>query len=269
MLRRPAFSLRSSRWLRWRGMDNLELIIDLHLRNDRQGPGCDEETRRAIDLARLGSAKGLRVADVGCGTGASTLQLARSLDCTIEAFDAAPAFVERLRARAEQVGLADRVAARVGQMESPPLGDGELDLIWSEGAIYNMGFGDGVRAWRRLLRPGGVLAVSELSWKTEQRPAEVEAHWTREYPGISTPSANIRTLEQAGYEPMGFFFLPDRCWTANYYEPLRAGFRAFLERHGHSDAAEEVVAGEEHEMRMFEAFGRWYGYAFYISRRSG
>ena len=40
------------------------------------------------------------------------------------------------------------------------------------------------------------------------------------YPGITTASANIGALEGAGYLPLGFFFLPPRCWLENYYEPL-------------------------------------------------
>jgi SAM-dependent methyltransferase len=207
-------------------MTDLDLIIDLHLRNDRQGPGGEAETRRALDLARVDARADPAIADLGCGTGASALLLSRWLDARVVAIDAAPAFVERLRERADREGLGDRIDARVGSMESPPIGEASLDLIWSEGAIYNMGFGAGVRAWRRFLRPGGVLAVSELTWTTAGRPAEVERHWTREYPGIATVSQNLRTLEREGYAPLGFFFLPRRCWEANYYAPLRAGFEA-------------------------------------------
>jgi SAM-dependent methyltransferase len=249
-------------------MDEIDLLIDLHIRNDRQGPGGEDETRQAIALARLDRREHLRVADIGCGTGASTLVLAKVLDAHVTAIDAAPAFVERLQGRAEQEGLGDRIKARVGHMESLPFADGEFDVIWSESAIYNMGFETGIRAWRRFLRPGGVLVVSELTWATSSRPADVETHWTTEYPGITTASANIRMLEQSGYLPLGFFFIPPHCWVENYYGPLRAAFPGFLERHEDHGEARRIVASEESEMRLYEISGRWYGYAFYVARRS-
>lgn len=247
-------------------MSEFDLLIDLHLGNARQGPGSDEETARAIGLARLGSERPLAIADIGCGTGAASLVLARLLDARVVAVDFAEPFVDRLRERAAASGLGDRIEPVVGQMEALPFDDGAFDLIWSEGAIYNMGFAEGLGAWRRFLRPGGVVAVSEITWTTEQRPAEVEAHWAREYPGIATASAKLAQVERAGYEPLGVFFLPRTCWEDHYYQPLRAGFAAFLERHGNAAEAQRIVDAERVEMDLHRAFGCWYSYAFYIAR---
>jgi SAM-dependent methyltransferase len=248
-------------------MPNLNLLIDLHRRNERQGPGADEETRRAIELARLDTTEPLVVADIGCGVGASALVLARTLNAHITAIDAAPAFIKRLRERAADEGLGDRITAQIGDMRALPFRDEQFDLIWSEGAIYNMGFAAGLRAWRRFLRPHGALAVTELTWTTATRPHDIDAHWTREYPGIATASANLRTLELEGYRPLACFFLPEHCWTDNYYTPLQRGFDAFLERHGHSHAARQIVEAEQTEIDLRRARGEWYGYAFYIARK--
>jgi len=250
-------------------MTELDLIIDLHLRHDRQGPGGDEETLRALGLTRLSTSERLEVADIGCGTGASSLVLAQALNARVTAIDAAAPFVERTRQRAEAAGLAGRIAAVVGQMESLAFEDGRFDLIWSEGAIYNMGFAAGLRAWKRLLRPGGVIAVSELTWMTRERPADVDGHWSAAYPGIDTAAGKLREVESAGYAPLGMFFLPPTCWVENYYGPLRAGFPAFLERQGHSDQARRIVEAEEAEIALYRDRGAWYGYAFYIARKPG
>jgi SAM-dependent methyltransferase len=57
--------------------EDLRLLIDLHTHQKRQGPGGDHETKKAIELAGLNSSTPLRIADIGCGTGASTLILER------------------------------------------------------------------------------------------------------------------------------------------------------------------------------------------------
>lgn len=250
-------------------MSELDLILDLHLRNARQGPGSASETRRAIELARLDPRERLVVADLGCGTGASSVVLAKTLNAHVIALDFAAPFIDRLRARVSEEGLSDRIEGVVGLMESLPFRDEQFDVIWSEGAIYTIGFGEGLRAWRRCLRPGGVVAVTEMTWTTATRPERVEAHWTAEYPGIATASAKLRIVEEEGYEPLGLFFLPSDCWERNYYEPLRAGFPAFLARHGHSEPARRIVHAEEAEMSLFREYGAWYGYAFYIARKVG
>ncbi|MEM7229228.1 MAG: methyltransferase domain-containing protein [Planctomycetota bacterium] len=248
-------------------MNELDLIFDLHLRNDRQGPGSAAETNRAIDLARLDSKSPLAIADIGCGTGASSVVLATTLHAHVSAVDFSASFIERLRAEVASRGMQDHIEPIVGNMEALPYGDAQFDVIWSEGAIYNMGFAAGLRAWRRFIRPGGIIAVSEITWTTAHRPTAIEEHWTREYPSITTASTNLQRIEEEGYEPIGMFFLPRDCWEAAYYEPISAGIPAFLERHDNSDAARSIVAAEQAEMALYQEYGAWFGYAFYIARK--
>ena len=44
-----------------------------------------------------------------------------------------------------------------------------LDLIWSEGAIYTLGFAAGLAVWRPSLKERAFLAVAELTWLTDFR----------------------------------------------------------------------------------------------------
>jgi len=77
------------------------LMVDLHRDGMRQGPGSDEETLHALELTRLDGAAALQVADIGCGTGASTLVLARNLpSARIMAVDLFPEFLDILAERA-------------------------------------------------------------------------------------------------------------------------------------------------------------------------
>ena len=250
-------------------MDALDLIVDLHCDGPRQGPGGDAETRRAIAMTGLEGARGLRIADVGCGTGAATRVLARDLDAHLTAVDLLPRFLEKLDAEAARDGLERRIATCAASMDALPFGNDAFDAIWSEGAAYNIGFRAAVRQWRRYLRPGGILAVSELIWLTADRPEPLQAHWDAAYPEVDVASAKIAVLEAERFAPLGYFVLPETCWRDGYYRPLQARFPAFLDRHGHSDAARAIVAEEEAEIALYERYSEFFGYGYFVARRVG
>jgi SAM-dependent methyltransferase len=249
-------------------VDDFELLIDLHITADRQGPGGAAETRRAIELSGLSKQQGLKIADIGCGTGASTWVLADELDAQIVAVDFLPGFLDVLASRAAQAGLADRISTVNASMDTLPFDAGGLDAIWSEGAIYNIGFENGVKLWRPFLKPGGILAVSELTWLTASRPAELEAHWHAQYAEVGTASSKMAVLERNGYTPIGYFVLPEHCWLDAYYRPLQQRFPGFLSRHGSSPQAQAVVAAEALEIDLYERYRALVGYGFYVARKA-
>ncbi len=250
-------------------MDDLQmqLLVDLHRSNFRQGPGGEAETKQALMLTGLDKSRPLKIADIGCGTGASTIQLAKELDAEITAVDFLPEFLEELQARATEHGVADKITTLSCSMDALPFADEEFDVIWSEGAIYNMGFEAGVSAWRRFLKPGGKLIVSEITWLTADRSSELQSHWDAEYPEIDIASAKIGILERHGYIPEGYFYLPTSCWIDNYYRPMQDGFDAFLERNGGSDQAREIIECEKAEIALYEKYRDHYSYGVYIAKK--
>ena len=248
-------------------MDELQLLVDLHGGASRQGPGGDEETAKAIGLARLDRSVPLKIADIGCGTGASTLMLARLLNAEITAVDFLQPFLDVLENKAKTEGVAEKITPLCASMDDLPFEDEAFDVIWSEGAIYNIGFEKGVTDWRRYLKPAGLLIASEISWLTNTRPAELEAHWLNEYPEIDVASAKMRILERSGYSPIGYFVLPESCWLDNYYGPLQASFEGFLARSGNSEEAQAIVEAELAEIALYEKYKAYYSYGVYVARR--
>ncbi|MBL4556218.1 MAG: class I SAM-dependent methyltransferase [Rhodobacteraceae bacterium] len=101
-------------------MDDLQLLIDLHRDGARQGPGSDAATRLAVTLSGLRGKPGLSVADIGCGTGASTLVLADELDARLTAVDFLPEFLQVLAAAAARAGVADRITTLAASMDALP-----------------------------------------------------------------------------------------------------------------------------------------------------
>jgi ubiquinone/menaquinone biosynthesis C-methylase UbiE len=245
----------------------MQLLIDLHRPGQRQGPGGDAETKKALELAGLDRSRHLKIADIGCGTGASSIILAEALDAHITAVDFLPEFLDTLQSRARDHGVGDGITTLNCSMDDLPFTAGELDVIWSEGAIYNIGFEAGVSAWRRFLKPGGKIIVSEITWLSATRPPELARHWQAEYPQIDVASAKIEILERQGYSPEAYFVLPEHCWLENYYRPLQRRFEGFLERHGAGAGATAIVEAERQEISLYENYRDYYGYGVYVAEK--
>lgn len=250
-----------------RGID-VDLICEFFLNTRRQGPGSPEATLRALSFID-GLTDESRIADLGCGTGGQTMTLARHAPGHVSGLDFYPGFIERFNANARGANLGDRVKGVVGSMDDLPFREGELDLIWSEGAIYNIGFERGLREWRRYLRPGGFLAVTEASWFTDERPAEIHDYWMEMYPGIDTIPGKVALVQRAGYLPVATFVLPENCWTEHYYAPLAKARELFLRKYAGNATAEELVAFQRQEEALYDKYKAFYGYVFYIAKKTG
>jgi SAM-dependent methyltransferase len=244
----------------------IELLIELHDGLERLGPGDDAATLRALALC-VPRPSAPRILDIGCGSGAQSLLLADATDGHVTATDLAPAFLARLGALAEERGLGDRIATCAADMGRLPFAEGAFDFVWSEGAIYLVGFDEGLVRWRPLLRSGGWLVVSEMSWLQPDPPAELSAFWSENYPAMRDVESNLAAARDHGWVPVGHFRLPAEGWEA-YYGPLRARLSAFIRAHEADPEAAAVVAATEHEMALMTRHLEMCGYVFYVLCRA-
>ena len=248
-------------------MTDIELLVDFHKDAMRQGPGSEIETKKALGLLNIQKNDNLKIADIGCGTGSQTITLAQNTYAQITAVDIFPEFLQKLDARAKELNLQARITTMEMSMENLNFAKNEFDLIWSEGAIYNIGFEKGLREWGQFVKPGGYLAVSEISWITDSRPKEIEQYWSNEYHDIGTISKKIRQIEETGYTPIAHFILPPYCWMDNYYKPMEKRFSKFLAKHDNSDSVVDIVETEKKEIAIYKKFKDYYSYGFYMAQK--
>lgn len=245
---------------------DFSLICEYFSGLQRQGPGSPEVTIKALSfIDNLTDAS--RIADLGCGTGGQTMVLAYQAPGSITGLDLFSDFIDIFNANAVKFDLQDRVQGIVGSMDNLPFEPESLDLIWSEGAIYNIGFKRGLTKWLHYLKTGGYIAVSEASWFTDERPAEIDAFWMDAYPEIDTIPNKVAQMQAAGYLPIATFMLPSNCWTEHYYVPQEALQEPFLKKHAGNATAKELVASMRLESEMYDKYGDYYGYVFYIGKK--
>lgn len=227
----------------------------------RQGPGSDDCTREALRrLPPLPAAP--RVIDLGCGAGRQTLVLAEALQTKVIAVDLHQPFLDQLKADAQGRGLAHLIETRCADMGALDLPAASVDLLWSEGAVYLFGFEAGLRLWRPSLARGGLAAVTECSWLSDDPPQEALAFFGAGYPDMGTIERNKARVANAGFELLDCWPLPPDAWWHDYYTPLEQRL-ATLED---DPALAAAIAETRAEIELFRRHGDSYGYVFYLMR---
>ncbi|MCW2573273.1 MAG: rebM 2, partial [Frankiales bacterium] len=114
----------------------------------------------ALDGVQARLEQGIRVADVGCGHGASTIHLAQSYaSSTFTGFDPHDKSVEAARKRAADAGVADRVSFEQGTAKQIT---GDYDLVAFFDCLHDLGDPVGaLRTAREHLVPDGTVLLVE------------------------------------------------------------------------------------------------------------
>ncbi len=250
-------------------MSAYTIVFD-HLVN--LGPGDSATTRKLVERLCQDLSSGPRVADFGCGVGASALVLAQCLPTArVLALDSHAPFIARLKAAASVRGLEERISAVVGDMADPPPLDGvkgEFDLIWSESAIYSIGRANAFAWWRPLLNPNGWLVFSDIVWQHEPaaRSDMASTFWVREYPDITTAAGVVDELAAAGFNTIDPVLSTRKAWS-NYYEPLRERLRLLKKCEDNSQALISLIAELEREIDVYDCAGDDVTLYFFLARQ--
>lgn len=231
----------------------------------RAGPGSDALTRRAFEMIPA-LPESPRILDVGCGPGRQTVELLRCCKATVVALDFLPEMIERTKAAAASAGFSDRLETVTQDMRDMPFPEASFDVVWSEGAIYNLGFAAGLSEFRRFVKPGGYIAVSEVVWLKPDPPAQVVELW-REYPEIDTVAGKLAVVERVGLDLLGHFVFPPSAWTDEYYDPMEKRIAEKEQDWTGIEEAEEVLRAAREEIEVFRRHSAYFSYAFFVMRR--
>jgi SAM-dependent methyltransferase len=155
----------------------------------------------ALDGVEAKLRSGATVADVGCGHGASTIEMARAFpNSTFVGFDGHAPSIERANELAREAGVADRVRFEVADASSFP---GEsYDLIAHFDCLHDMGDPDGAaRRVREALAPDGTWLIVEPF--ANDRLEDNINPIGRIFYGASTLICTPHAISEGGTSPLG------------------------------------------------------------------
>jgi SAM-dependent methyltransferase len=231
---------------------------------EKLGPGGNVHTLHVLRL--LPKHQFRVVVDVGCGTGRQTIALARELRTPVHAVDSYEPFLNDLTQRAREAGIENMIRTHCMDMKNIPRVFQHIDLLWSEGAAYNIGFPDALATWASGINPGGFAVVSELVWLRDEVPDAVREFFLTGYPDMKSFQRNMEIAESAGYKVLNTYTLPPEAWVEGFYDVLEPRAKALV---NHPDPSVRAFAVET--VKEIEAFAHSedsYGYVFYVLQRA-
>jgi SAM-dependent methyltransferase len=197
-------------------------------------------------LATLGRAlrlpPGTRALDLASGSGEMLCTWARDHGLSGTGVDIGTAFTAQARARAAELGVADRVAFVHGDAAGY-VADEPVDLVACVGATWIGGGLDGtVAQLARSLRPGGLMLIGEPYWRREPADqAAVEGSFARSRDDFRTLPGLVGHFGDLGYDVVEMVLADQDSWD-RYQAAQWLNLRRWLDAHPDDELAAEVRA---------------------------
>jgi len=154
-------------------------------------------TRKAFYvLPKLNNPK---ILDIGCGSGISTLEIAKLSHGEVLGIDIDQPALDKFSSKIIEAELIDQVQVRNCSLFHMDFKDGTFDIILSEGSIYAIGFERGLREWRRFLKPGGFMVIHDEQGNVKEK---------------------LEQISDCGYKLLDYFVLSKETWWSEYFAPL-------------------------------------------------
>lgn len=246
--------------------DQMIYFFEIYGTLPRAGPGDDASTRKAYQMMKDVPEKP-RILDIGCGPGMQTMELARLSRGKIIALDNHQPFLDKINKDAKTLGLSPYIETLNQNMNTMDFKPESFDIIWTEGALYQMGFGNGLSRCREFLKKNGGIAVTELVWLKDDPTPEAK-EWAKEYEAMKNVPDNLELFKKNGYEMLGHFTLPVSSWFENYYNPMQERIHELRKKYKDNAAATEVLNSAQTEINGFKKCSGEVGYEFFVARKA-
>ena len=247
-------------------MEGMEYFYELFEALPRGGPGDNKSTRKAFNTIPKPPKQPL-ILDIGCGPGVQTIELAKLSKGRIIALDNHQPFLDKLIRNAKEEELLDHIVPTNISMLDMDFGENTFDIIWSEGALYFMGFQNGLRRCHQLLKNDGFLAVTELVYLVNKPPAPLIQYFEKEYPDIKLVKDKIDLIQNERFHLITNFTLPESSWLDCFYLPMEEELTRLNKKYKSNKIALGIFEEMKNEINLYKKFSDFYGYEFFVMQK--
>lgn len=229
-------------------------------------PHGTESTTKALNLID-DLPKMKKIADVGCGRGLQTTIIYKKSNALIFGLDDKPEYInffKKILNANNYSGYSIKVSC--SSLIELPFKEEELDMIWCEYAAVELGFSNVLRHWNRYIDANGYISICAYCWTREHNNKILTNFWKDSKMDIDTIENRIKQMADAGFVPVSYFILPEHNWW-NYYSPFDVNTEEILEKYPHDKDIRDFDEKMKYEINLFEKFGDYYCYAFFIGRK--
>jgi len=232
----------------------------------RQGPGNKESTQRAFRSVSRFLPEHPRILDIGCGKGTQTMDLAELSAGHITAIDNHDSFINHLKKSAEKAGLSGSITCFNADMKTMPFHEKSFDLIWAEGSVFIIGIFEGLKDWKKFLKPAGCIALTDLVWLSDKKPEQLVQFWEKECLYVLSIDEVTEAAKKLNYSPIDHFTLPAEAWLEEYIKPQEKILSRMKKEYQGIKKAAEVIDAIETENKIVRDYLGIFGYEFFMWR---
>lgn len=167
-----------------------------------------------------------------------------------------PPFIDAIEKPVKKNGTDAKIKTLCASMDSLPFENGQFELIWSEGAIFIIGFEKGLKTWKPLVKKDGFIVVSDAVWFEPEPPNEL-VHWWEKEGYIPKTEDQLRELvRNAALRLIATYRLPEAGWWENYYVPMLSRITELRKTHVGDTACATILDSLEYESEMYRKYKR-------------
>jgi ubiquinone/menaquinone biosynthesis C-methylase UbiE len=186
------------------------------------------------------------ILDIGCGSGVPTMELARLSDGQITGVDTDQSRLDAFAKKIETAGLTKRIKVINCSMLDMKFPDESFDIIWAEGVIWIIGFEQGLKEWRKFIKPHGFLVVHD---------------------DIGNSNEKRKLVSRCAYTLVDTFIISKEVWWNEYYGPLEQQIKELRIQYCDDPKTLSMLDREQNEVEEFKKNPKYHGSVFFIAQK--